>query len=1125
MMRASLPGYRLPVRWGLSLLVVSTFGSASLAQTTYYVAANGNDGNDGRSTATPFQSLTKVSALALLPGDQLLLRRGDTFRGTLRIRRSGSAAQPIVFDAYGTGAKPVLSASLPLTNWTPLGNNRWQTTCSGCTGRVTGLYRRDAALPLGRYPNAADANRGYLTIQSHQGTTQITSRQAVPLSLNTGWAGTEIVIRATQWITNRFGFNGQSGPVLSLVPPPSGYGIQDGWGYFVQNHPATLDQPGEWAFDPTTKSIQLYDATGNPNDQTLTATALEQAVELANAAYVTLRNLRVTQAIRANVAVESGSNLVFSNLDITNAGGDGITIGGSGHTILIENSRIGPANNNGVTVGAYPNVTVRGNTLRHVGVDAGRSQNNDGQGNGLASLAEQTMLIEDNVIDSIGYNGISFTGGTTIRHNLISNFCLTKSDGGGLYTWNGNQANRADSHLLANVIFNGRGAPEGTPGGSYSGANGIYFDDCTQRAEATGNTIFACAGVGIFLHGTSMLTIVGNTSYNNGEAQLVLRDNRGLCVARGHSIQNNVLVSRLPTQGVVQYESNANDLSQYGTFDNNYYLRPFNDVFKIRAVYNDGGVIGADLSLGDWQRRFVNDLHSHDSPLTFNDYQITATGKSLLTNTFVSYNDGWGTWSPYGNGRADWDNTNRLDGGSLRIAFPAASNQPNSYALVNNGVGSVTAGKTYYLRFDAVASSAGKRVEVFLRQRGGSYQDLAPRKVMMVGQKRQSYEMAFTALADEGSAILVYQVGEDGQTAWFDNIRLEEAVRTTVNPDDCLKLLHNPTLRDSVVLLNGGYRDAGNQPYSGSVRLAPFASLLLLRDPLVAGQPAPADLSLTLSVDRPVLPIGQPTTFRLRVRHERTVPAGGPVRAQWVCRLPGNVQFSGGSGFQYANGVLSGVVQALSAGADTTVVFQLKPTQPGTYRIAAQLTTATRPDPDSSPDSGTADGEDDASTACFRTYDAGNALFESPNPAQRPLPVVLSSQAPPNPDRTDLSLRMAVSNRSPAPNQVVTYTIWVTNTGGHVTGAVQLQNQLPPGLDFVGGAGWLADGTRLSTSLSNLPAGGVVATSFQARVTGLGQLVNQVQIGRSDWVDADSIPGNGFGNGEDDQAQADVRVK
>jgi Right handed beta helix region len=70
---------------------------------TYYVSADGNDSNDGRSPQTAWQTLAEVATVALQPGDSILLRGGDTFSGPLKTAGSGTAGAPILFASYGSG--------------------------------------------------------------------------------------------------------------------------------------------------------------------------------------------------------------------------------------------------------------------------------------------------------------------------------------------------------------------------------------------------------------------------------------------------------------------------------------------------------------------------------------------------------------------------------------------------------------------------------------------------------------------------------------------------------------------------------------------------------------------------------------------------------------------------------------------------------------------------------------------------------------------------------------------------------------------------------------------------------------------------------------------------------------
>ena len=383
------------------LFFISLASQSVYAQTTYYVASSGNDADDGRSMATPFQTLAKVNTLSLRPGDVVLLRRGDTFRGALSIRQSGTADKPIVINAYWSGNKPIIAGSAIVSGWSRSGNV-WQATCPSCGNQVTGLYRNEVSLPLGRYPNLSDANKGYLTVQSHSGKILLTSQQG----LATNWVGGEVVARTTQWILDRSTITGQNGNTLTLNNS-NDYNLADGWGFFIQNHPATLDQNGEWYYNPANKTIQLYDAQNDPNSQLITATAFNAGIDLANSSFITVRNIQISQTLTAGVSANSGSNLILTDNAVTNSGINGVAILGSGSNVLVENNLIEDANDVGFRIEGYQNFTFRGNTIRRIGLLPGRGKSGDGGYTGLLSSAGQNVLIENNVLDQIGYIGMS----------------------------------------------------------------------------------------------------------------------------------------------------------------------------------------------------------------------------------------------------------------------------------------------------------------------------------------------------------------------------------------------------------------------------------------------------------------------------------------------------------------------------------------------------------------------------------------------------------------------------------------------------------------------------------------------------------------------------------------------
>jgi parallel beta-helix repeat protein len=101
--------------------------------TTYYVdAERGNDANRGTSATTAWKSINKVNQEKFLPGDSILLRRGQVWREQFNLQSSGGADQPIIVDAFGEGALPEISGadSVPAGSWTECqscgGGNIWQ---------------------------------------------------------------------------------------------------------------------------------------------------------------------------------------------------------------------------------------------------------------------------------------------------------------------------------------------------------------------------------------------------------------------------------------------------------------------------------------------------------------------------------------------------------------------------------------------------------------------------------------------------------------------------------------------------------------------------------------------------------------------------------------------------------------------------------------------------------------------------------------------------------------------------------------------------------------------------------------------------------------------------------------
>jgi len=82
------------------------------AGTNYYVdSVNGSDGNAGTSPSQAWKSLAPVNSRTFQPGDVINFARGSTFSGGLVINSSGTSGNPITFQAYGNGNKPIFTNS------------------------------------------------------------------------------------------------------------------------------------------------------------------------------------------------------------------------------------------------------------------------------------------------------------------------------------------------------------------------------------------------------------------------------------------------------------------------------------------------------------------------------------------------------------------------------------------------------------------------------------------------------------------------------------------------------------------------------------------------------------------------------------------------------------------------------------------------------------------------------------------------------------------------------------------------------------------------------------------------------------------------------------------------------
>src|SRR3954469_20287803 len=209
---------------------------SSVKGATYYFSTK--DGNDSRTASqaqhasTPWKTLKKLNSFfpSLKPGDIVLFKRGDTFYGSITISQSGTASSPIVLDAYGTGAKPIISGLVTLSGWTSLGGGIYECAANASFGsEVNMVLVNNKVEPMGRYPNANVANGGYITYQSHVGQTSVTGKNLPP---SPNFTGGEVVIRPIRHVLDRCLITGHSGGKITYNKVTN-YVPIDGYGFFI----------------------------------------------------------------------------------------------------------------------------------------------------------------------------------------------------------------------------------------------------------------------------------------------------------------------------------------------------------------------------------------------------------------------------------------------------------------------------------------------------------------------------------------------------------------------------------------------------------------------------------------------------------------------------------------------------------------------------------------------------------------------------------------------------------------------------------------------------------------------------------------------------------------------------
>ncbi len=332
-----------------------------------------------------------------------------------------------------------------------------------------------------------------------------------------------------------------------------------GWGtqYYVENHPALIDSPGEWWFDAATDRLYLWPATaGDPAGQNLEISRRDHAFDLANRSYVHLEDLDLEAVNEALISIQnlhwlssrdllvSGCKLHYGEQGVlasqTVVAGehedkviDGLTFEGNtfsaiDHDAIRVTSNWDDSNDPEAWVRlATTNVQILSNTFSDIGFrppqgTAGINgaiwiwwgDNVTIEDNQISNTAQDGMKIFRSVIQSANEWGFSpseiKTGSILIKDNLVEQACLLKNDCGAILF----EGSHPDQHVFREVLVVGNTLRE-VLGWSWA---------AEQRGLWTAGQIKGGGGIGVYMGNTSNIHIYRNILYSNSFAGVHLAE-------------------------------------------------------------------------------------------------------------------------------------------------------------------------------------------------------------------------------------------------------------------------------------------------------------------------------------------------------------------------------------------------------------------------------------------------------------------------------------------------------------------------------------------------------------------------------------------------------------------------
>lgn len=808
-----------------TFLIASAFSFFyfSAQATDYYFSTNGNDNNSGTNESSPFKTLTKASSLLLKPGDRLLFKRGEVFRGTLQVFYSGSVSQPIIVTSYGTGADAVISGSEYLNNWTTVGNGIYKAPCPVYPQMV---FENSTQQQLARFPNqgfyftdAANSNNGF-------------SDNDLPDKGNL-YVGSGVHIRTARFRYEERTISSQSSGYLGFDKPTAA-AITPGAGYYLTGKLQFVDEAGEYYYSASEQQLYFKTKNGNaPANNTIEVSRYDNGISAISSANLIIKNVTITHQQKNGVLIMGvvTDNLVIDSCAFRQIYLYGIT-GANKNILTVTHNEFSDIWDGAIFIGSITNVDINNNTFRRIGIAAPGRATDDLISYKCINMNGSSGNISYNIIDSIGNNGIEYFQNTTIEKNVISKYCMVTDDGVGIGSHGVMNGIRNGTGCIVryNIVHDPVGNAESFPFSNLPFVNGIGMDDNSGNAIIENNTVYNVIGRGISIHNSSFNQVRNNTVFNCNSGSLVFEHDYNGGMLSGNVSTGNILYNIHANENALRVQNwhqSETGLS-FGTYFNNYYINPYYNAVVYTAEYGNNASGNFDLlqkeySVSGW--RGLYDAGAKASPAKLDTFKIISTNSNdLVTNgTFDQNMNGWDCYADNFTCNSSWQNSGRLDGGYVK----ATSSTYDYGNFFNTQLIPLQKGKQYLLSYSVVGDE--NKIAAFNIQDRSNWAQLTSRVEKEVATTRSEQKILLTPSENTSSGQLTFYIGPEYTTTFYlDNIKLQEVSTVGIDPLTQNLFFVNATDKKQSISLPGIFLDVDGNSVSGQVTIEPFTSKIFM---------------------------------------------------------------------------------------------------------------------------------------------------------------------------------------------------------------------------------------------------------------------------------------------------------